>query len=375
MERENLSAMTEFIFTGFPQLQDGGLLYFFPLLFVYTFIVIGNLMVFFAVWLDTHPHNPMYNFISIFAFLGIRYMTATIPKMLSNLICEKKTISITGCLLQMYFFHSLGNPKGMLLTTMAIDRYMAICNPLRYPTIMTPRLCAQLSAGSCILGLLILLPEIVMISTPFLCGPDQICQIFCDLVPVLSLACTDTSTTLVGDVIHAVAIIVTVLIIALFSIRMVTVVLRIPSAEGRQKAFSTCAGHLAVSLIFLGHVSLMYSRFNATYLPVLDTTTALMFTILAPFFNPIIYSLRNKDMKNMIRTLFTFRKRSTSSPENLYSCSMGSQNSNGHIRIPEFAGAGIGKTNAPRGQEDPQKWRTCDASQRLSHIQTLAIVN
>ena len=150
-----------------------------------------------------------------------------------------------------------------------------------------------------------------MISTPLLCGPDQICQIFCDLVLTLSLACTDTSTILVGDVIHAVAIIVTVLIIALFSIRMVTVVLRIPSAEGWQKAFSTCAGHLAVSLIFFGHMSLMYSRFNATYLPVLDTTTALMFIIFAPFFNPIIYSLRNKDMKNTIRTLFTFRKRST----------------------------------------------------------------
>ncbi|XP_043424008.1 olfactory receptor 6K3-like [Prionailurus bengalensis] len=304
MGRGNLSAVTEFIFTGFPQLQDGGLLYFFPLLFVYTFIVVGNLMVFFAVRLDTHPHNPMYNFISIVAFLGIRYMTATIPKMLSNLICEKKTISITGCLLQMYFFHSLGNPEGMLLTTMAIDRSVAICDPLRYQMILTPRLCAQLSAGSCILGLLILLPEIVMISTPLLCGPDQICQIFCDLVLMLSLACTDTSTILVEDVIHAVAIIVTVLIIALFSIRMVTVVLRIPSAEGRQKAFFTCAGHLAVSLIFFGHVSLMYSRFNATYPPVLDTTIALMFTILAPFFNPVIYSLRNKDMKNEIRTLF-----------------------------------------------------------------------
>ncbi|VFV42070.1 olfactory receptor 6k3-like [Lynx pardinus] len=158
---------------------------------------------------SSQPH--VVQFISIVAFLGIRYMTATIPKMLSNLICEKKTISITGCLLQMYFFHSLGNPEGMLLTTMAIDR-------------------------------------------------------------------------------------------------MVTVVLRIPSAEGRQKAFSTCAGHLAVSLIFFGHVSLMHSRFNATYLPVLDTTTALMFTILAPFFNPVIYSLRNKDMKNSIRTLFHLRK-------------------------------------------------------------------
>ncbi|XP_004474317.1 olfactory receptor 6K3 [Dasypus novemcinctus] len=308
MEKGNLSAVTEFIFTGFPQLQDGSLLYFFPLLFIYTFIVIGNLLIFFAVRLDTHLHNPMYNFISIFSFLEIWYTTATIPKMLSNLISEQKTISIPGCLLQMYFFHSLGNSEGILLITMAIDRYVAICSPLRYQMIMTPRLCAQLSASSCIFGFLILLPEIVMISTLPFCGPNQIHQIFCDLVPVLSLACTDTSMILVEDVIHAVAIIITILIIALSYIRIVSVILRIPSAEGRKKAFSTCAGHLTVFLIFFGSVSLMYLRFNAIYPPVLDTAIALMFTVLAPFFNPIIYSLRNKEMKNAIKKLFCLQK-------------------------------------------------------------------
>lgn len=265
-------------------------------------------MIFFAVRLDPRLHNPMYNFISIFSFLEMWYTTATIPKMLSNLIRSPKTISFIGCLLQMYFFHSLGNTEGTLLTVMAIDRYVAICNPLHYPTIMTPRLCAQLSAGSCIFGFLILLPEIVWISTLPFCGPNQIHQIFCDLVPVLSLACTDTSMILIEDVIHAVAIILTVLIIALSYIRIVTVIFRIPSAEGRKKAFSTCVGHFTVFLIFFGSVSLMYLRFNATYPPVLDTAIALMFTVLAPFFNPIIYSLRNKDMKNAIRKLFCFQK-------------------------------------------------------------------
>nr|XP_036879962.1 olfactory receptor 6K3-like [Manis javanica] len=311
MESGNLSAVTEFIFTGFPQIQEGGLLYFFPLLFIYTFIVTGNLLIFFAVRLDARLHNPMYHFISIFSFLEIWYTTATIPKMLSNLISEK-TISITGCLLQMYFFHSLGNSEGILLITMAIDRYVAICNPLRYQLIMTPRLCAQLSAGSCIFGFLILLPEIVMISTLPFCGPNHIHQIFCDLVPVLSLACTDTSMILIEDVIHAVALIITVLLIALSCVRIVIVILRIPSAEGRQKAFSTCffhmSGHLMVFLIYFGRVSLMYLRFNATYPPVLGTAIALVFTILAPFFNPIIYSLRSKDMKNAIRRLFQLQK-------------------------------------------------------------------
>ncbi|XP_021790182.2 olfactory receptor 6K3 [Papio anubis] len=308
MESGNQSTVIEFIFTGFPRLQNGSLLYFFPLLFIYTFIIIGNLLIFSAVRMDTHLHNPMYNFISLFSFLEIWYTTATIPKMLSNLISEKKAISMMGCFLQMYFFHSLGNSEGILLTTMAIDRYVAICNPLRYQMIMTPRLCTQLSAGSCIFGFLILLPEIVMISTLPFCGPNQIHQIFCDLVPVLSLACTDTSMILIEDVIHAVTIIITFLIIALSYVRIGTVILRIPSSEGRQKAFSTCAGHLMVFLIFFGSVSLMYLRFSGTYPPVLDTAIALMFTVLAPFFNPIIYSLRNKDMNNAIKKLFCFQK-------------------------------------------------------------------
>ncbi|XP_059270139.1 olfactory receptor 6K3-like [Mustela nigripes] len=303
MESANLSTVTEFIFTGFSQLQDGGLLYFFPLLFIYTFIVIGNLLIVFAVRLDTSLHNPMYNFISIFSFLEIWYTTATIPKMLSNLVSRQKTISFIGCLLQMYFFHSLGNTEGALLTVMAIDRYLAICSPLRYPTIMTPRWCAQISAGSCVFGFLILLPEIVWISTLPFCGPNQIHQIFCDFTPLLHLACTDASVILVQDVIHALAILITGLIISLSYIRIVVVILGIPSREGRKKAFSTCAAHMAVFLLFFGSVGLMYLRFSAVYTPFWDAAIALTFSVLAPFFNPIIYSLRNKDMKDAIKKL------------------------------------------------------------------------
>ncbi|EHB12382.1 Olfactory receptor 6K3 [Heterocephalus glaber] len=297
------TVVTEFLFSGFPQFEDGSLFFFIPLFVIYVFIVLGNLTVFFAVRIDSHLHNPMYNFISIFSFLEIWYTTSTIPKMLSNLISKQRTISMTGCLLQMYFFHSLGNSEGILLTTMAIDRYVAICNPLHYPTIMTPQLCALLSAGSCIFGFFVLLPEIAWISTLPFCGPNQIHQIFCDFGPVLSLACTDTSMILVEDVIHAVAIIFAVLIITISYIRIVTVILRIPSVEGRWKAFSTCAAHLTVFLMFYGSVSLMYLRFSATFPPILDRAFALMFAVLAPFFNPIIYSLRNKDMKIAIKKL------------------------------------------------------------------------
>ena len=257
----------------------------------------------FAIRLDAHLHNPMYNFVSNFSFLEIWYTTATIPKTLSNLISNKNTISFIGCLLQMYFFHSLGNTEGGLLTVMAIDRYVAIWNTLRYLTIRTPRLCAQLSAGSCIFGFLILLPEIMWISILPFCGSYQIHQIFCDFTSLLNLACTDAFVILVQDVIHALAILITGLIISLSYIRIVIVIQGIPSAEGHKKAFFTRAVHIAVFLLFFGSVALMYLRFTATYIPFWDTTIALTFSVLAPFFNPIIYSQRNKDMKDAIKKL------------------------------------------------------------------------
>uniref|UniRef100_H0W7A8 Olfactory receptor n=1 Tax=Cavia porcellus TaxID=10141 RepID=H0W7A8_CAVPO len=304
MVQKNWTVVTEFYFSDFPQFENGSLFLFIPLLFIYIFIIVGNFMIFFAVWLDPRLHNPMYNFISMFSFLEIWYTTVTIPKMLSNLVSEQKSISFIGCLLQMYFFHSLGVTEALILTVMAIDRYIAICNPLRYAIIMTPRLCVQLSTGSCIFGFLMLLPEIVWISTLPFCGPNQIHQLFCDFEPVLLLACTDTSMILVEDVIHAVSIMTSVSIISLSYFRIITVILRIPSGESRQKAFSTCAAHITIFLLFFGSVTLMYLHFSVTFPPLLDKAIALMFAVLAPLFNPIIYSLRNRDMKDAIQKMF-----------------------------------------------------------------------
>ncbi|XP_008052006.1 olfactory receptor 6K3-like [Carlito syrichta] len=308
MDLVNQTIVTEFYFSDFPQFEKGSLLFFIPLLFIYVFIIVGNFIIFIAVRLDTHLHNPMYNFISIFSFLEIWYTTVTIPKMLSNLVSEQKTISFTGCLLQMYFFHSLGVTEALVPTVMAIDRYVAICNPLHYVIIMTPRLCIQLSSGSCIFGFLVLLPEIVWISTLPFCGPSQIHQLFCDFEPVLRLACTDTSVILVEDVIHAISILTSVSIITLSYLRIIIVILRIPSSESRQKAFSTCVSHITIFLLFFGSVTLMYLRFSVTFPPLLDKAIALMFAVLAPFFNPIIYSLRNKDMKDAIKKLLCSQK-------------------------------------------------------------------
>uniref|UniRef100_A0A8D2HLF7 Olfactory receptor n=2 Tax=Urocitellus parryii TaxID=9999 RepID=A0A8D2HLF7_UROPR len=301
--------VTEFLFSIFPHLHEGGLLFFVPLLIVYVFIITGNLVIVIVVQLDTALRTPMYFFISVLSFLEIWYTTTTIPKMLSNLVSEQKTISLAGCLMQMYFFHSLGITEGCVLTAMAIDRYIAICHPLRYPTIMTPRLCIQLTAGSCLCGFLLVLPEIAWMATLPFCGSNQIHQIFCDFTPVLSLACTDTSLVVIVDAIHAVEILASFLVIALSYIRIIVVILAMPSAEGRHKAFSTCAAHLAVFLLFFGSVAVMYLRFSATYSVFWDTTIAATFVILAPFLNPIIYSLRNKDMKDAIGRLLRSQKK------------------------------------------------------------------
>ncbi|KAM9686938.1 olfactory receptor 6K6-like [Trichechus inunguis] len=309
MISENQTMVTEFFFSMFPDLHEGGLLFFIPLLFIYGFIITGNLMIFIVIQLDIALHTPMYFFISVLSFLEIWYTTTTIPKMLSNLVSEQKNISLAGCLLQMYFFHSLGITEGCVLTAMAIDRYIAICNPLRYPTIMTPKLCIQLTAGSCFCGFLLVLPEITWIATFPFCGSNQIQQIFCDFTPVLRLACTDTSLVIIVDAIHAVEILASFLVIALSYIRIIVVILRMPSVEGRHKAFSTCAAHLAVFLLFFGSVAVMYLRFSAIYSVFWDTANAVTFIVLAPFLNPLIYSLRNKDMKDAIERLFCSQKR------------------------------------------------------------------
>ncbi|KAM5162598.1 olfactory receptor 6K6 [Callospermophilus lateralis] len=309
MTSENQTMVTEFLFSIFPHLHEGGLLFFVPLLIVYVFIITGNLVIVIVVQLDTALRTPMYFFISVLSFLEIWYTTTTIPKMLSNLVSEQKTISLAGCLMQMYFFHSLGITEGCVLTAMAIDRYIAICHPLRYPTIMTPRLCIQLTAGSCLCGFLLVLPEIAWMATLPFCRSNQIHQIFCDFTPVLSLACTDTSLVVIVDAIHAVEILASFLVIALSYIRIIVVILEMPSAEGRYKAFSTCAAHLAVFLLFFGSVAVMYLRFSATYSVFWDTTIAVTFVILAPFLNPIIYSLRNKDMKDAIGRLLRSQKK------------------------------------------------------------------
>ncbi|XP_068963271.1 olfactory receptor 6N1 [Petaurus breviceps papuanus] len=302
MDTGNWSKVTEFIILGFPQLQGVQTYLFFLLLLIYLVTILGNLLIFLVVRMDIKLHTPMYQFISVLSLLELGYTATTIPKMLANLLSKKKTISFSGCLLQIYFFHSFGASECYLLTAMAYDRYLAICQPLQYPTLMTPPFCSKMAAGCWLVGLVGPIVEISLVSRLPFCGPNHIQHIFCDFPPVLSLACTDTSINILVDfIINSCKILATFLLILTSYVKIILTVLRIPSAEGKKKAFSTCASHLTVVLIFYGSILFMYVRLKKSYSLDYDRALAVVYSILTPFLNPFIYSLRNKEIKDALR--------------------------------------------------------------------------
>ncbi|XP_030051252.1 olfactory receptor 6N1-like [Microcaecilia unicolor] len=309
MGTSNHSTVKEFIIAGFPGIHHVRHFLFVLLLLMYLCIITGNVVVFLIIRLQPRLHIPMYFFISILSFLELWYTAVTIPKMLSNLLDVRKSISFQGCLLQVYFLHSLGITEALLLTTMAYDRYLAICTPLHYPTIMTFQLGVKLTISCWLFGFFYPVTEIILISQLPFCGPNIIEHIFCDLSPVLSLACTDTSTSVILDfALSACVITGPVSLIVLSYVRIIRVVLNIPSAEGRQKAFSTCATHLIVVVLFFGSVGFMYIRLTKTYSLNYDKSLAVVYSVLTPLCNPVIYSLRNKEIKEAIWKIMIRRK-------------------------------------------------------------------
>ncbi|XP_030043859.1 olfactory receptor 6N2-like [Microcaecilia unicolor] len=304
MESSNHSTVIEFIIMGFPSLNGLHILFFIGLLIIYLLTITGNVVIFWVIRLESRLHIPMYFFVSVLSFLEIWYTAVTIPKMLANLLADKKSISFNGCLLQTYFFHSLGATECYLLTVMAYDRYLAICNPLRYPAIMTTKFCFQLTMGCWICGFMCPVTEVILISKLPFCGENEILHIFCDFPPLLSLACTDTSINVLVDfAINAFIILVTFLFIMSSYIKIIITILKIKSAEGRRKAFSTCVAHLTVVLVFFSCIIFMYVRLTKSYSLNYDRTLAVIYSVLTPLFNPLIYSLRNKEIRAAIRRI------------------------------------------------------------------------
>ncbi|XP_063797817.1 olfactory receptor 6N2-like [Pseudophryne corroboree] len=301
MELWNKSTVSEFILVGFPTLYKYGPFLFPCLLLLYLLTIAGNVIVFVLVRLDSHLHTPMYFLISILSILEIWYTAVTIPKMLINLLLQRKSISFSSCLLQTYFFHSLGASECYLLTTMAYDRYLAICHPLHYSSIMTDKMTIKLAATCFTLGFLCSLTEVILISKLPFCG-NAIQHIFCDFPPLLSLACTDTTINVLADfIIDSFIILVTFIFIIISYIRIIFSIVKIRTSKGRVKAFSTCVSHLTVVLVFFTCIVFMYVRLTKSYSLYYDRVLAVIYSVLTPIFNPIIYSLRNKKIREAFK--------------------------------------------------------------------------
>ncbi|XP_067391439.1 olfactory receptor 5V1-like [Emydura macquarii macquarii] len=303
---EDKNQTTEFVMVGFvthAELQN--------LLFVVTFIMymvslMGNILISVTVWLDPALHTPMYYFISNLSWVDMCYTTVTIPKMLENLLSQDRTISFNGCAAQLYFLLSLGTTECFLLAAMAYDRVLAICNPLRYVVLMNKQRCVQLVAGSWVSGLLLSLGQTSLIFTLPFCGHNRINHFFCDIPPLLTLACGDTSMNEIA--VFAAGMLITLipsLLILGSYIHIISTILKITSSQGRRKAFSTCSSHLIVIMLFYGSASAMYLRPRSSYSPESDKFLALFYSVVTPTLNPIIYSLRSKDIKKALKRAIT----------------------------------------------------------------------
>uniref|UniRef100_A0A8C5EXQ4 Olfactory receptor n=1 Tax=Gopherus evgoodei TaxID=1825980 RepID=A0A8C5EXQ4_9SAUR len=313
----NQSTVKEFVLLGFPHLHHLGFLLFLVHLMIYLLTLAGNVVVIVITWADHRLHTPMYFFLRSFSFLEICFTSVIVPKMLANFISEDKTISFAGCIAQAFFYLSLGVSEFLLLAAMSVDRYVAICYPLRYMAIMNGRVCTFMVLTSWFGGFFFIIGLIMLISRLSFCGPNVLNHFFCDLGPLVSLSCSNTHLVESMDFLVAAVVLLGSLAITVLSYSyIVATVIRIPSAKERRKAFSTCSSHIIVLSIFYGSCIFMYVRPKQR--DGLDITkgVAIVNTVITPMLNPFIYSLRNKQVKGSTnRYVFTTSEGLTHSSE------------------------------------------------------------
>ncbi|XP_045715675.1 olfactory receptor 2A12-like [Phyllostomus hastatus] len=298
MQEPNQSYVTEFILLGFSFSPRTMPLLFSAFLMIYLLTLLGNSMITILVCLDSHLHTPMYFFIGILSLLDLCYTTTTVPQMLAHMASQKKTISFARCVAQMYIFLVLGVTESWLFAIMSIDRYVAICHPLRYKVIMSPMLCGVMVIFCGLWGVIsALLYTVFAICLPY-CGPNKINHFFCEVPAILKLACADTSVNdQVDFILGFISALVPLFLIFVIYVNILVAILRIRSAQGRLKAFSTCASHITVVTMFFVPVLVMYMKPGSEATPEEDKKLALLYNVISAFLNPIIYSLRNKDVK------------------------------------------------------------------------------
>ncbi|KAM9324371.1 olfactory receptor 5V1-like [Gastrophryne carolinensis] len=277
-------------------------------LLIYLIGLLGNLIIITVTYADAHLHTPMYFFLCNLSFIDISYTTVTVPKLLDMLLSGNNSISFIECFTQMFFFTFIGSIEVILLTSMAYDRYVAICNPLQYHVIMNKRNCVWLLVGVWFPGCLNSALVTVFASWVPLCYPNQIQQFFCNVKSLAQIFCPSPRF----DALIYIEVIILGLCPFLLSVcsymKIIKIILRITSANGRRKTFSTCTSHLTVLLIFYGTILFMYMKPTSQYSDDLDQAFSVLYASIAPMLNPLIYSLRNKEVTNALLRLAKISK-------------------------------------------------------------------
>ncbi|XP_032758004.1 olfactory receptor-like protein OLF2 [Rattus rattus] len=301
MDVRNCSSITEFILVGITNDPSMKVVLFIVFLLIYLIILVANIGMIVLIKLDSQLHTPMYFFLCHLSFSDICYSTAVGPKMLVDLLTKYKSISFGGCALQFFFTCIFIDAECVLLAVMAFDRYKAISNPLIYAVDMSSRFCYQLLAGVYVLAMIDTLMHTVMTFGLCFCRSNKINHFFCDLSPILLLSCSDIYVNeLAMFVFSGFVELCTISGLLVSYCYIITSVLKISSDEGRFKAFSTCASHLTAVAIFQGTLFFMYFRPSSSYSLDQDKIASLFYTLVIPMLNPIIYSLRNKDVKEAL---------------------------------------------------------------------------
>ncbi|XP_074087893.1 olfactory receptor 10AG1-like [Macrotis lagotis] len=302
---KNKTVMEEFILLGFSEFPNLQGFLFVIFLVIYICIILGNGLIILITNVERALQTPMYYFIGNFSFVEICYTSVTLPRMLKNLWSQKRNISLLSCAAQLCFFLILGITESFLLTVMSYDRYMAICNPLYYPLIMSQKMCVQLVIASWVTAIPLIIGQTYQIFSVSFCGSNKINHIFCDMPPLLKLACGDISgaeSFVVFDC-FLFGLIPFLLILYSYS-RILSTILKLPSITGRSKAFSTCSSHLIVVCLYYGSGGTAYLQ-SIYYSGRTDKIFALFYSIVTPMINPMVYSLRNKEFIQSMRKLFS----------------------------------------------------------------------
>ncbi|XP_030398872.1 olfactory receptor 14A16-like [Gopherus evgoodei] len=303
----NQTTMTGFLLLGFSDIRELQILHFIVFLVLYLISLLGNLLIITAIALDHHLHTPMYFFLMNLSILDFSSISVTIPKSMANSLMNTRSISYCGCVVQVFFF-VFASANLAILTIMAYDRYIAICQPLHYEMVMNRRACVQIAASAWISGILYSALHTGNTFVISFCGGNMVDQFFCEIPQLLHLACSDSN---IGEVVAiSLSVLLGLICFAFITVSYVQIfktVLRIPSEQGRHKAFSTCLPHLIVVSLFLFTGTFAFLKPTSNSTSDLNLLVAVLYSIMPPMMNPVIYSMRNKEMKGALSKLIGWR--------------------------------------------------------------------